>query len=168
MISLAECVSILDEREDSAAFSHFKSLASVVEKLKKEGGYRATQSFKKDGIDVYFEWTDKVWLIVAVQLYPKKASRFLPYGGEITPSVFLQDGRQALVAALGVPSSSGGDGSVGQFGIINRIWERWDYAGYSLRFDYENDGATVYIAHVQRPRDVQEFEKRRASQKPGG
>jgi hypothetical protein len=161
MIPFSDCISILDQREESAAYARFKGLASAAEKLKKEGGYQATQSFKKDGVYVHFEYVDRAWLIRAVHLYSKKESGFSSYLGEFKSGVTIQHGRQALVAALGAPSSSGGDGTVGRFGIVNRVWERWDYEGYSLRFDYEADGSTIYTGCIQRPRDVQEFEKKR-------
>jgi hypothetical protein len=38
MITLIDCISILDQREETAHYSRFKGLAPVVEKLKKEGG----------------------------------------------------------------------------------------------------------------------------------
>lgn len=163
MITLSDIISILDQREDSAAYLRFKSIASKAQKLKK-GGYIATQSFKKDGLLVHFEYVERAWLIRAVHLYWKKESGFSPYFGELKPGVTMQANRRGLAAALGAPSSAGGDGSVGQFGIVNRVWERWDYDGYSLRLDYEADSSTIYTGCLQRPRDVQEFEKRRANQ----
>ena len=113
---------------------------------------------------MHFEYVDRVWLIRAVHLYSKKESGFSTYLGEFKPGITIQRDRRALITALGVPTSTGGDGTVGRFGIVNRVWERWDYDEYSLRFDYEEDGTTVYTGCLQRPRDVQEFEKRRANQ----
>ena len=161
MITFADCISILDTKSDSREFIHLLGCATEQKKLRKEGGYRASCSLKKDGVDVHFEYVDKSWIVLAVHLYGKKESGFSIYAGDLGAGITLKQSRPAFHAAFGPAASTGGDGKPGTFGIVNRWWDRWDYDGYSLRLDYEADHQTVYIVCVQRIRDVVEFEKRR-------
>ncbi len=161
MITLSDCLSILDEQEDSPALTRFLSLATKRPKLKKGGGYRATYDLKADGVYVHLEYVERVWRVLAVQLLGKEESGFSCYTGELERGLSMKSDRRHLREVLGDPSSSGGDGKIGSLGIVNRLWDRWDHDRYSLRFDYEADGATIYVACLQRPRDVQQFEQRR-------
>ncbi|MCW1922327.1 hypothetical protein OKA05_07160 [Luteolibacter arcticus] len=109
MITLQDCIAILDQREDSPAYAQFKDLAQAANKLENFHGSRM-QGFKKDGVNVHFEHVaPRVLVVSAVHLYAKKESRFTPYAGDVAPGVTLAAIRSALVAALGTPSSSGGD-----------------------------------------------------------
>ena len=167
-ITLADCVSILDQLEEADAYARFRSLAIKFNKFTK--GVNAGQSFKKDGIDVHCQYLNRKWTVTELHLYWKKASGFSPYPGDVAPGVTMAAGRAGLIAALGKPSSSGGDGALGAFDVLAKVWDRWDYNNYSLRFNYQPDKATVDTASVQRPCVVQKFEQWRAEQvaKAGG
>lgn len=167
-ITLRDCVSILDELEESSAYARFRSLAIGFNKFTK--GADAGQSFKKDGIYVNCEYVNRKWTVTELHLYGRKVSGFSPYPGDVAPGVTMAAGRAGLIAALGTPSSSGGNGALGAFDVLSKVWDRWDYDDYSLRFDYQPDKATVDLASVQRPCAVQKFEQWRAEQvaKAGG
>jgi hypothetical protein len=161
MITLPDCISILDAKFDSREFVHFLACSIEPKKLRKEGGYRASCLLKKDGVNVHFEYVDKEWIVLAVHLYGKKESGFSIYPGDLGSGITLKQNRVDFQATFGPATSTGGDGKLGTFSIVNRWWDRWDYDGYSLRVDYEADHQTVYVACIQRTRDVVEFEKRR-------
>lgn len=163
MITLPDCVSILDQHGDSTSFLRFSALASYRVKMKKEGGYRATYPLKADGIEVHLEYVERNWLILAVHLYGGKGSGFSAYAGELEHGLSMKSSRSRLREVLGAPSSTGGDGTVGRYGIVNRPWDRWDREDHSLRFDYEEDGSSIHVACLQRPRDVRAFEERRVA-----
>ena len=161
MITLNDCISLLDENAESPACVRFLSLAAKPAKLKKRGGFRATYELKADGINVHLEYIERAWRVLALQFYGVKESGFSCFAGEFESALDTKTKRGRLHEVLGAPSSTGGDGKVGKYGIVDRWWDRWDREKYSLRFDFEADAASIYVVSLQRPRDVQEFETRR-------
>ena len=77
MITLNDCISILDENAESPACVRFLSLAAKPAKMKKEGGFRATYELKSDGICIHLEYIEQAWRVLALQFYGVKESDFL-------------------------------------------------------------------------------------------
>jgi hypothetical protein len=114
--------------------------------LRKEGGYRASLTFKREGLYLVFDWQRPDWLLSSAMLFPAGVDGFGAFGEPIEGRLPVASARPSVHGALGAPSRTGGSGQA--LGVLtDYFWDRYDFERYHLRFDYESaDGAIRLVS----------------------
>jgi len=135
-----DTISILDKAYDDPSFD--QALASVgKKKLRKDGGYKATISYKDQGVYICLSYTDGAWMCDAVMFFAEGSEPgFDAYDHTTESGISLSQSRTDIHDALGTPSLTGGGGPMIMNVIVDYPWDRYDFGSYSVRFEYETDG----------------------------
>jgi hypothetical protein len=136
----------LGEPYRSASIEAFLGKLPSKKGLRKDGGYRASLTFKGEGLYLIFDWHRPDWLFSTASLYPAGVDGFGGFVEPIEGRLPIASPRPTVRDALGTPSRTGGSGK--ELGVLtDYFWDRYDFELYHLRFDYESaDGAIRLVS----------------------
>ena len=115
--------------------------------LRKQGGDRASLTFKDQGIELIFDWHEPEWLSASAILFAPGVDGFGGFVEPIEGRLPIASHRPDVHAALGAPSRTGGGGK--SSGVITDYsWDRYDFERYHLRFDYESEAGAIRVVYL--------------------
>jgi hypothetical protein len=115
---------------------------------KKEGGYRASLTFKASGLYLIFGWKKPKWVLECAMLFAEGVERFAAFPEPLDGRVAIASDRATVQRVLGPPSRSGGTGGLISGVIRSRYWDRYDRGSHSLRLDYEDTEGAIHTASL--------------------
>jgi hypothetical protein len=115
--------------------------------LRKEGGYRASLTYKREGIYLIFDWHRPEWLSASAILFAGGVDGFGGFVEPIEGRLPIASQRSAVHCALGAPSRTGG-GAKPSGVITDYFWDPYDFERYHLRFDYESEDGAIRIVSL--------------------
>jgi hypothetical protein len=143
----ADLVANLGQPHGAAGVQALLAKLPASKGLRKEGGYRASLTFKDDGLYLIFSWDRPHWLFSCSILYPAGVEGFGGFLDPIAGRVPISSPRPSVQRALGAPSRSGGTGNA--VGVLtDYFWDRYDFERYHLRFDYESAGGAIRMVSL--------------------
>jgi hypothetical protein len=115
---------------------------------KKEGGYRASLTFKALGLYLIFGWKKPKWVLESAMFFAEGVDRFAAFPEPLEGVLPIASDRATVQRVLGPPSRSGGTGGLISGVIRNRYWDRYDRGSHSLRLDYEDIEGAIHTASL--------------------
>jgi hypothetical protein len=93
---------------------------------------------------------DKVFRVDALHFYSQGYEGYDEYDGLLPEGLRFSDTRDDVHARLGEPAASGG-GNKGSFKKVWPRWDRYDFDGHALRFQYHDKGDVISMVTLMRP-----------------
>ena len=124
--------------------------------LRRDGGYRASLTYQREGLHCVFDWQNPEWILNSIILFAEGVDGFRQFPDLIEGVISLPAIRLQVREALGNPSLLGGGAQ--KTTTADYHWDRYDRDNYSIRFDFHSEHGGIRAATLMTPETVREFD----------